>query len=86
MNQDAQELLGLQFGLIDAATYSTFDGGRGRYTYSVGTGILSFTSGPFAGIKRNRESEMSFRIFDADGARTAFLCPWSPKDPRKLHW
>ena len=86
MNQDAMEVVGLQFGILDAATYSTFDGGRGRYSYSPRTGILTFTSGPFAGLKRSRETERTFGILDEHGARTAFMCPWSPKDPRKLHW
>ena len=86
MNQDAAELAGLQFGLLDSSTYSTFDGGRGRYTYSPQAGMLTFTSGPFAGLRRTRETERTFRIVDEHGARTAFLCPWEPKDPRKKHW
>lgn len=86
MNQDAFELAGLQFGLLDASTYSTFDGGRGRYTYSPRTGILTFTSGPFAGLRRSRYTERSFLILDEHGAKTAFVCPWSAKDPRKKHW
>ena len=86
MNQDAQELAGLQFGLLNATTYSTFDGGRGAYRYSAKLGMLTFTTGPFAGLKRTRETERSFRIVDENGRRTAFMCPWEPKDPRKLHW
>ena len=86
MNQDAMELAGLQFGILDANSYSTFDGGRGHYTYSAAAGLLTFKSGPFAGLRRTRETEKSFRIVDEHGARTAFICPWSPKDPRKLHW
>ena len=86
MDQDANETPGLQFGILDAKTYSTFDGGRGRYAYSTASGVLSFSSGPFAGLKRSRETERTFRIIDEHGARTAFLCPWEPKDPRKLHW
>jgi hypothetical protein len=86
MNQDALEMVGLQFGLLDGASYSTFDGGRGRYVYSAQTGILAFTSGPMAGLRRSRYTERSFLILDEHGARTAFVCPWSPKDPRKKHW
>jgi hypothetical protein len=86
MNQDAMEMPGLQFGLLDASNYSTFDGGRGRYSYSPAAGVLTFTSGPFAGLKRSRETERSFRIMDEHGDRTAMLCPWTPKDPRKRHW
>jgi hypothetical protein len=86
MNQDAMEVVGLQFGILDANSYSTFDGGRGHYTYSAAAGLLTFTSGPFAGLRRTRETERTFRIVDEHGARTAFLCPWTPKDPRKVHW
>ena len=86
MNQDAMEMPGLQFGLLDASNYSTFDGGRGRYSYSATTGILTFTSGHFAGLRRSRETERTFRILDDRGGSTAMLCPWTPKNPRKLHW
>ncbi|MDB5039411.1 MAG: hypothetical protein JWN27_137 [Candidatus Eremiobacteraeota bacterium] len=86
MNQDAMELAGLQFGILDAHTYSTYDGARGRYSYSAQTGMLTFTSGPFARLQRSRYTERSFLILDEHGARTAFVCPWEPKDPRKLHW
>ena len=86
MNQDAMEMVGLQFGILDGSSYSTFDGGRGHYSYAVAAGVLTFTSGPFTGLKRVRETERTFRIIDEHGARTAFLCPWTPKDPRKVHW
>jgi hypothetical protein len=86
MNQDAMELTGLQFGLLDAQSYSTYDGARGRYLYSSQTGVLTFTSGPFVRLRRSRYTERSFLILDEHGARTAFVCPWAPKDPRKLHW
>ena len=86
MNQDGYETPGLQFGLLNGATYSTFDGGRGAYTYSPSAGLLTFTSGPFKGLKRARDTEKTFRILDEHGERTAFACPWEPKDPRKLHW
>jgi hypothetical protein len=86
MNQDAMEVVGLQFGLLNGNTYSTFDGGRGRYSYSRATGILTFTSGPFAGMRRSRETELAFRIMDEHGASTAFMCPWTPKNPASRHW
>jgi len=86
MNQDAFEVPTLQFGLIDGSTYSTFDGGRGHYTYSTRTGILTFTSGFFHGLRRSRYTERTFRVLDENGAETSIVCPWTPKDPHKLHW
>jgi hypothetical protein len=86
MDQDAHETPGLQFGLLDGTTYSTFDGGRGRYVYSAQSGILTFTTGPMAGLRRIRATERTFDILDERGRPTAFACPWSPKNPRKLHW
>jgi hypothetical protein len=86
MNQDAFEVPTLQFGLIDGSTYSTFDGGRGHYKYATQSGILTFTSGPFRGLRRSRYTERTFRILDEHGAETSFVCPWTPKNPRKPHW
>jgi hypothetical protein len=86
MNQDANEVPTLQFGILDRSTYSTFDGGRGRYVYSARSGVLTFTSGVFKGLRRSRYTEKTFRVLDEHGAETAFVCPWTPKDPRKLHW
>jgi hypothetical protein len=86
MNQDANEVPTLQFGILDRSTYSTFDGGRGRYVYSAQSGVLTFTSGVFKGLRRSRYTEKTFRVLDEHGAETAFVCPWTPKDPRKLHW
>jgi hypothetical protein len=86
MNQDAMEIAGLQWGVIDATTYSTYDGGRGAYRYDAATGLLTFSTGPFKGLVRKRTSERSFRVLDERGQMTAFNCPWEPKDPKKLHW
>ena len=86
MNQDAMEIPGLQFGIVDHDTYSTFEGGRGHYAYSPSAGVLTFNSGPFVGLRRSRETERTFRIMDENGAPTAMLCPWTSKDPLKLHW
>ena len=86
MNQDAMEVVGLQWGVVDATTYSTYDGGRGLYRYELATGLLTFATGPFKGLVRKRTSERSFRVLDEHGQMTAFNCPWEPKDPKKLHW
>ncbi len=85
-DQVANEVATLQWGLLDGSRYSTYDGGRGRYTYASQSGILTFASGPFVGLRRLRVSERSFRILDERGKLTANVCPWTPKDPRKKHW
>jgi hypothetical protein len=86
MNQDGYETPTLQWGILDGASYSDFDGGRGRYVYSAATQVLTFTSGPFKGLRRLRTDERAFRVLDEHGAMTAFNCPWTPKDPRNVHW
>jgi hypothetical protein len=86
MDQNARELATLQWGILDGSTYSTFDGGRGRYVYNTATQILTFTSGPFQGLKRGHYGARSFIVLDENGHETAFTCPWEGKDPRKLHW
>jgi hypothetical protein len=86
MNQDAYEIPTLQWGILDASNYSDFDGGRGRYVYDDTSHVLTFTSGKFKGLRRLRTDERAFRILDENGAMTAFNCPWTPKDPRKVRW
>ena len=86
MDQGANEIVTLQFGLLDGNRYTTYDGGRGRYTYSTQTGVLTFTNGPFAGLRRARDGELAFRIIDEHNKLTGNECPWTPKNPRKRHW
>ncbi|GAC1301862.1 MAG: hypothetical protein NVSMB19_10450 [Vulcanimicrobiaceae bacterium] len=86
MDQGGNEQFTLQFGLIDGATYSDFDGRRGKYAYDARSGVLVFTSGWFKGLRRLRTDDRVFTVLDAAGARTSFACPWTPKDPRKKHW
>lgn len=86
MNQDGYEAPTLQWGILDGSNYSDFDGGRGRYSYDPKTSVLTFTSGHFKGLRRLRTDNWVFRILDEKGAITAFSCPWTPKDPKKLHW
>ena len=49
MNQDGREIVELQFGLRDASSYSTADGGAGKYNYAAASGRLTFISGPLKG-------------------------------------
>ena len=86
MNQDGYEAPTMQWGILDGSNYSDFDGHRGTYIYNSGNRVLTFTSGPFRGLRRLRTDPKVFRILDEHGNMTAFNCPWTPKDPRKLHW
>jgi hypothetical protein len=86
MDQSGNEAVTLQWGLIDGSTYSDFDGGRGKYTYDVSTAVLTFTSGQFKGLQRKRTEKNLFRVLDEHGEITGMACPWTPKDPKKLHW
>ena len=86
MNQDGYEAPTMQWGILDGANYSDFDGHRGSYSYNSATHVLTFTSGPFRGLRRLRTDPRVFRILDEHGGMTPFSCPWTPKDPRKIHW
>ena len=86
INQDGKEMGDLQFGLLDASRYSSAEGGAGKYNYAAASGHLTFISGPLKGVVYVRETEKAFRMLDENGARTAFMCPWTSRDPRKKHW
>jgi hypothetical protein len=79
------------FGLLDARTYSDYDGKTGNYTYDRATGVLTMTTGGLAGTKYRRtgrpEDRPAFRMLDAKGQLTAYMCPREDnKDPRKRPW
>lgn len=86
LGQNMMEVLTLQWGIVDASTYSTYDGGRGRYSFDPTTSVLTFETGPFKGLKRKRTSGQAFRVLDEHGALTGINCPWVHKNPTKLHW
>ena len=87
MDQDAHELPTLQFGLLDGSNYSDFDGGHGLYSFDPASGILTFTSGQFRGLRRLKDpTGNGFTVLDENGSKTAVYCPWSAKDPTKPHW
>ena len=77
----------MQFGIVDAATYKSYDGKRGRYAL-VGD-VLTMTSGPLAGIKYKRTASQPkdvFRMLDQRGALTAYNCPSQPGNAARGHW
>ena len=77
----------MMFGLIDATTYSDYDGKRGHYTYDAQSGILTMTDGSREGWKYKHTADWSFRALDAKGEDTSFNCPLDDKkDPLKRPW
>ena len=82
--QSGMEAIPLQFGIIDGKTYSNYDGGRGTYAWNAAEQKITFTTGPFKGLWR-KWVDGTFRIWQ-DGQLTGMDCPYTPKDPKKLHW
>lgn len=81
----------MTFGLLDAETYADFDGNTGLYTYDSASGVLTLTTGGLAGTKYRRtgkpDDRPAFRMLDAKGQLTAYMCPRDDKkDPRKHPW
>ncbi len=75
----------MMFGLLDGTTYSNYDGKTGRYAATED--MLTMLDGPLKGIKYRRTGPQSFRMLDAKGALTAFVCPKEgTKDPHKHPW
>ena len=77
----------VMFGLIDASTYSDYDGKKGHYSYSSQEGILTMLDGSRQGWKYKRVDTWSFRMLDPQGRETNYTCPLQPnKDPLKRPW
>lgn len=77
----------MMFGLIDATTYSDYDGKRGHYVYDAQSGILTMTDGSRDGWKYKHTADWAFRALDAKGAETSYTCPLDDKkDPLKRPW
>ena len=77
----------VMFGLIDAATYSDYDGKRGHYSYDAQTGIITMTDGSRQGWKYKRVDNWAFRMLDQQGKETQYTCPLEPKkDPLRRPW
>ena len=81
----------MTFGLLDAETYADFDGKTGSYVYDSASGVLTLTTGGLAGTKYRRtgkpDDRPAFRMLDAKGQLTAYMCPRDDKkDPRIHPW
>lgn len=83
MNQQAM-ISPMGFGLIDASTFTTSGGRRGRYTY--GDGILTLDSGANA-ARYQRTGPNLFRPLLPNGQLGGFTCPLNrAKSPTRLPW
>src|SRR5450755_4259311 len=84
----------LMLGLLDASTYSNYDGKTGHYSYDPHARVLTITDGPFKGFRYLRGDNPvavtgadSLRMFDDKGQLTAFNCPLNhAKDAHKHPW
>lgn len=77
----------VMFGLIDAATYSDYDGHHGAYTYDEATGILTMTDGPREGWRYEKTSDWSFTLIDNKTGKLIYTCPLdAAKSPAKGPW
>ena len=71
---DADNNFMLAIGLVDADTYRDDRGDEGAYSYDPGLGILTITTGSFAGSQFWRELERNFRVVHSDGYLTRIGC------------
>ena len=77
----------VMFGLIDATTYSDYDGKRGHYSYDAAQNILTLTDGSRQGWRYKKVADWSFRMLDPKGQETSYTCPLdAKKDPLKRPW
>jgi hypothetical protein len=77
----------VMFGLIDAATYSDYDGHHGAYAYDGATGILTMTDGPREGWRYQKTGDWSFTLIDNKTGKPIYTCPLDAgKDPTKGPW
>jgi hypothetical protein len=77
----------VMFGLIDATTYSDFDGHHGRYTYAAAAGMLTMTDGPRQGWRYHKVAEWSFSLIDNNTGKEIYTCPFDAgKNPARGPW
>ena len=75
----------MMFGLIDAATYSDYDGKRGRYAFDGA--VLTMLDGSRQGWRYQKVGDWAFQALDAAGELTSYTCPLEPqKDPARGPW
>lgn len=77
----------VMFGLIDATTYSDYDGHRGHYSYNAATGVLTMTDGSRQGWRYHKVGEWGFSLIDNAHNTEIYSCPLdAKKDPTRGPW
>jgi hypothetical protein len=75
------------FGVIDASTYSDFDGHHGRYSYNAAQGIITMTDGSRAGWRYRKTQDWSFTLIDNNTGKEIYTCPLeTAKNPLHGPW
>jgi hypothetical protein len=75
------------FGLIDATSYSDYDGHHGKYTYDAAGGIITMTDGSREGWRYHKTGEWSFTLIDNNTGKEIYTCPLeTAKNPAHGPW
>lgn len=77
----------VMFGLIDATTYSDWDGRHGHYIYDPAQGILTMTDGSRQGWRYRKTANWSFTLIDNRTGKEIYTCPLeAAKNPSHGPW
>jgi len=75
------------FGLIDATTYSDWDGHHGHYAYESGRGIITMTDGSRQGWRYRKTADWAFTLIDNRTGKEIYTCPLeTAKNPSHGPW
>jgi hypothetical protein len=77
----------VMFGLIDATTYSDYDGRHGHYSYDATAGVISMTDGSRQGWHYRKSADWSFQLIDNKTGNEIYMCPLeTSKNPAHGPW
>lgn len=77
----------VMFGVIDASTYSDFDGEHGHYSYDPAQGVITMTDGARQGWRYHKTADWAFSLIDNKTGQDIYTCPLETgKDPRHGPW
>jgi hypothetical protein len=77
----------VMFGLVDASTYSDYDGNHGRYSYDAGSGVLTMIDGSRKGWRYHKVGTWSFSLIDNNKGTDIYTCPYeAAKNPAHGPW